>query len=863
MTYEDLRAKVPGTVAPMSKLAQMDVQESQLEQDFAKLAFLFITDRAQQLMRYLLGFEVVEHEPDGSKAIGVFGFKVGEDYYYVPAFFITNQVRGIDMIFSKKTNMFFPLTEPWIDDIISRDAIELGDSADARSTRPDFENPNFDFVKRPNIGAGYSSKTAEAVPYEKLTAEQRKKVDDLFAQTGKKRSPQDRFDFSSKSAEYSEAEEGKSLCKAAWDAMCETTVEMLRKDAALKEAVSGFAGALAGTEFEKKAESGDLTRWLSEKGGPSAVASLFDALCTNVKFANAALTVYPNVEVLHVNRFYETARGCKKAAESKLKIKEVADKDTADQDRQRLLINGFFIDDKRDPQSLSRAYDYDHAATFTTADSVGRYDVLTSDGTTQKAWVLESIDTQNGKGGRFVLTDPVGTCKLRGTTTGEKIYIKGSRLAETDSLYDTGMPLSKMAEGYTYLLVDKSGKHCVVGFRFDSVRYTPGENTKIDGHISSCYGVDSCGDTCNPGWGPHGKRDSDFDMYKDDPYRDRKGHLLPEHSDHDYAYCHGITLTKGTGKAVKAGDRILVPSNYRAIVIDAPYDERVKYDGDKKVRDERTPDIRLGDITSLKFEMEKAAFHDLRVIKDGPEFYVQVVGFPVSKPFGYKQACMSLNGRFALPVETTEQILAKAAEAGRDGYVTHVHFGKAAQFVGAQMPMPPDQLASSDPYTGTPMYGPYEAQVTAPLYGAPPVPHGNPYGENLGGEGEMQQGMGSADINGMPGGDMGARPIDPEAMDLAAQAGQIGQRHVFDMSAIGGLAKVYDTSTLIDSYIPQFMQAIDRLGRVLFLYYWKNEDFGERYGTSETTEMEDTLRSVFKQFGDLAMTLRRKAVDID
>lgn len=59
------------------------------------------------------------------------------------------------------------------------------------------------------------------------------------------------------------------------------------------------------------------------------------------------------------------------------------------------------------------------------------------------------------------------------------------------------------------------------------------------------------------------------------------------------------------------------------------------------------------------------------------------------------------------------------------------------------------------------------------------------------------------------------------------------------------------------------MQAVDRLGRVLFLYYWKNEDFGERYGTSETVEMEDTLRSVFKQFGNLALTLRSKTIDAE
>ena len=47
MNYNDLKADVPGTVGQLSKLAQMDVQEEQLEQDFAKLAFMFVADRAQ------------------------------------------------------------------------------------------------------------------------------------------------------------------------------------------------------------------------------------------------------------------------------------------------------------------------------------------------------------------------------------------------------------------------------------------------------------------------------------------------------------------------------------------------------------------------------------------------------------------------------------------------------------------------------------------------------------------------------------------------------------------------------------------------------------------------------------------------
>ena len=824
MSYEDLKVQIPGSVGQLSKLAQMDVQVEQLEQDFSQLAYMFVADKAAQMMRYLLGFEVVEHEPDGSKAVGVFGFKIGNDYYYVPAFFVTNQVRGVDMIFSKKTNMFVPLTEEWVDNITSRDAIVLGDMADAKTVQRDFENPNFDFVKRPNIGAAYSSKAAEAAD----------------------------------AAGYDEFEEGKSLFKSAWYAMCRTTAEKLATDKDLQEAVNGFVGAINGKELSKKAEAGDLTRWLSEQGGPGAVASLFDALCTSVKFANAALQVHPDIESLYVHQFRDTAVGCKRAERAKLSIVEEANDGTSDEDRQRLLVNGFYIDDNRDAQGLSRVYQYDHEATFTTPDGPGKYNVLTADGTTQKAWILDAIDTQQTKRHRFVMTDPVGKCKLRGVANGDKPYVKGQRLAEVDSLWDTAMPLSQMAEGYSYVLIDKSGKNCIVGFRVSGASYTPGENDKVNGWLSSGCCDSYC--DCSPMW--RNKADSEFDIYRNDPYRDRKGRLLPEYSAKQPF--RGLTLTKSTGRAVVAGDRIRVPSNYRAIVIDAPWDERHSRGSDGKEVTEEQPTISLGDITALRFEMEKAAFHDLTVLKDGPEYYIRIGGFKASRPMSYKAACCSLNGRLGLSVADTEDLLAKSAEAGPDGYTTHIHLGKCAQFVGAQMPMPPPEAASVDPYTGTPMYGPYEVQAVAPLVGAPRYPHGNPYGENLGGEGEMQQRTGgSPDISGAPGGDSGAFPIDQEAMDLATQAAQLGQRHVFDYASIGGLAKVYDTGSLIDSYIPQFMQAVDRLGRVLFLYYWKNEDFGERYGTSETVEMEDTLRSVFKQFGNLALTLRKKTVDVD
>lgn len=109
----------------------------------------------------------------------------------------------------------------------------------------------------------------------------------------------------------------------------------------------------------------------------------------------------------------------------------------------------------------------------------------------------------------------------------------------------------------------------------------------------------------------------------------------------------------------------------------------------------------------------------------------------------------------------------------------------------------------------------------------------------------------------------GMMPIDQQAQDLADQAAQAGQKHVFDQAAIGGLSKVYDTSAVVDSYIPTFMDSLDRIGRILFLFYWKHEDFNARYGSDDVVEMEDRLRSVFKQLGDLTLQLKEKAVRED
>ena len=146
---------------------------------------------------------------------------------------------------------------------------------------------------------------------------------------------------------------------------------------------------------------------------------------------------------------------------------------------------------------------------------------------------------------------------------------------------------------------------------------------------------------------------------------------------------------------------------------------------------------------------------------------------------------------------------------------------------------------------GLPMEQPFmEANEGVPL-GAGEWQDSTQPGFAVGGQSEQESGMGE-DINA-----------------LAQQAAMTGQKHIFDHASIGGLARMYDSGAAIDMYVPDLTKALDRLGRILFIFYWKNEDFAERYGEEDLAEMEDMLRGVFKSYGDLVLKLKQKSVTDD
>ena len=98
---------------------------------------------------------------------------------------------------------------------------------------------------------------------------------------------------------------------------------------------------------------------------------------------------------------------------------------------------------------------------------------------------------------------------------------------------------------------------------------------------------------------------------------------------------------------------------------------------------------------------------------------------------------------------------------------------------------------------------------------------------------------------------------------LAEFAQSSGQRHVFEHGVVVQLAKTYDSNDLVSSYLDDLLQGLDKLGRILFLIYWKPEDFAERYGDDDITTMENMLVSSFKSYGETVLELIKRNPDFE
>lgn len=108
--------------------------------------------------------------------------------------------------------------------------------------------------------------------------------------------------------------------------------------------------------------------------------------------------------------------------------------------------------------------------------------------------------------------------------------------------------------------------------------------------------------------------------------------------------------------------------------------------------------------------------------------------------------------------------------------------------------------------------------------------------------------------------DMLIKATPNELFELSERTGDTS---IFEHGVVGSLVNTYDAADLIINYLKDLIQAVDKLGRSLFLFYWKPEDFAARYGNDDQSDMESMFLGNFKSLGDLVLELLKKNPDAE
>ena len=751
--------------------------KQQLEQDFANLAFTFVRDRAPSLMPYMVGFEIVENTPDGSKAVGIFGYQVGDKIYTVPVFFINNQIKGMDMLRSNSENMFFPLRESWINSILNRQVVSLGSATeeDPNKLRQTMSYPNFEFLARPPLTGTGVKLASEAI-------------------------------------------------SGAWNDMRDRVIELLEKDAAFQRSVAGAVSAYTGAELpQEPAGNSELINWIKTRGGVKCAVALSRQL-QHIPFLKAASSFY-NIKDLLITEF--DAKLQKAAAKLEL-VTESSCCTLSEEDKKELIRNSFTLVDRRPSEELSDVYRVDLNEALTSPDKPGKYNIVLAGGKCIESFIMREAGAADSC---FILfKGSSGTIVTRGSfdrvLTVSPVSGTAGVTAEKDldELFREGKSAEdiKIGGDDNYLFIDKAGNAFgpfrVKGTTRDSSgvlqlavdhRYVD----RIAGGRKNYYGVTDSHSNC----------------------------IVT-----DVSNVSTIIFTNKSGKCVRSGDTLIVPADsYRAVPVMAdccPYEFRKQ--------------LQLGTLEDLHYELSaKAAGHIIKVSCDlGSKVDILVDGESAAHGLTQKEAMCKLAGDYGMGVPDVREML---TEVGANRISKRLVFVKKAQQVYMPEIMP--QQMTTDQQLGINSVAPYIiSQRGQTQQGALPQWQNSLPGSgiNIGSEAAMQGGFGV---------DPNAQNADPamygDPVALAQQAAATGQQQVFDQSAIGSLTQNADINNTIDSMIPGFLQSLSNLGSLLFLFYWKRDDFIERYGAQDMDDFENQLRSVFKNFGEFVLKARQKSID--
>lgn len=724
----------------MNKQAQ-GVPNLQFEGSFADLAYTYLKDKAPALLDHIVGFQVIHKNDDETRAAGQFGFLVGDQWMFVPCFFMNGELKGHEVLYLKDQDLFVPLQENWVNYVISKRAQVLGEPSPLEEKDTGIGHPDMGQYARSPLSAGMGKQSS-------------------------------------------------------------TDLTGYFVDGEAFDVFPGIAPAAVPPDNERSKEAAqrlDLPTFLSQN---KEAAELFvRTMAKSAEFSEAVLSFY-DVDDFVSKTFSTKEAACSDTAsivgepEGKVEIivggSPSDDYSALDDDEKRTMISDGFVarDSRKDTNELYRK-DTGDSFVSPAANDRGIFDLFLSNHEMHPVFICGTpltIGSGKTESSIAVSLSGRGWCLRKPS----EFFISQPALTEKQSFEDYFDSLAAIStikkskendyfSGPAYMIVTRNGK-ATLPFRVMAQRTVNG--------VKEIY-------TDYPGYIPGVSHAYD--------------RVETPASGNDFAMSsRRIVVVDGDECRMKnTGDTLVVTSACKVIKVDAADDDKIK------------PGT-LTDIDSVAYRSVKTA--GVRIYGGHGSYQVSVNG-KLTSPMRKKACVEYLTMQQRLPAAQVVQALSEAESRGHADYVI-----KYAQGV-----VPP---AIPDP--GTYYDGEMRNQVQPSV------------------DAQMGVGMPADPAMGSPD---PTELMNPNAINTIIEAAESGDKEIFDTAAVSNLVETMNAPDLIDQYLSDLVIGMDRIGRILFLFYWHNSAFESRYGQEELQELEDTLRDTFRGIGNLVLFMKKKTAE--
>jgi hypothetical protein len=790
--------------------------ESDFEKSFSTLAHVYLRDKAPSLLKYEVGFQLIDKNEDNTKAAGMAVFRAGGQWFYVPIMFISGRIKGHELLYLKDLDQFVPLKDNWIQELLNKKPSLLGEPIQGQPGEHGITAPDLQSLRMPR------TKFAAHIPPQHLQAAAA--IAHCLASNPLTLQKYASIRSLPKFLESAPLAERLVFARIVHDyPAVAQKIFAIHKSANLEKTVRG-----AITEVRRLNQNRKRVR-----PNPELQRKLEDQLRNVVSSREGGVLEEHEPELTK-----QSAAIVIYSVRSSISIPT----HLSDAEKEELLRKGYKVEDSRSGEQKSKAYTLATDLRLANPTQTGIYDVFLADGTFERCLVVTNP---------FSLLNPVSSIrepylqdedqeairrlsdmallvrlsdKKYFSCPRSKVYVKvSSDVLRSDDSFESfykDLPtlwnaLSKDPYAYGIILSPRGSGTMPISFNGDLGEAS--DSTLIVRGSQSVEGIPYHFLAGSPNGRFYIRRNS----YSAPRIisRERQG-PSPKYLD---VFLPGAAKFLSLAESRQAGCCCSVLS------------------GSEK---DMFSEAGLGKPALVELALG-AVMPQVKVasIQRGRSYKINHIFCPDKV-----DAVTELLLGQGFDEKTAEQILKEADEKG------HISvFVKRAQPMPPGPPPPPGQM-------------PGMASMLQPGPGAPPMPDPTMVAMPLAGGGSVNtmSPLTAAVPAGLPQ-QMPPNPYelpaDPMASQTLAQAAQSGQKEILDPAAIGAILRYSTNDNLVDQYIPELMAALDRLGRILLAFYWHRDQFQERYGKQDLPELEDSLRTNFERLGDLVLTLKQRMIE--